>query len=52
MFLLTIKHYYRHFEGDERYEIIQERCYDHQLGNWLARPKTWDYELLNYRHID
>lgn len=52
MFQLKIKHYFRHFEGDNRYEICTEYCYDHQIGKWLAKPKTWDYELLSYRHID
>ena len=52
MFVITLKHYFRHYDGDNRYEICTEYCYDHQIGYWLARPKTWDYELLNYKHID
>lgn len=52
MFQLTIKRYFRHFEGDNRYEILTEYCYDTQIGHWLAKPKTWDYELLSYKHID
>lgn len=51
MFKLTVKRYLRHFENDNRYTIETVYCYDHQLGNWLAKPKTWSYELLRYEHI-
>lgn len=51
MFKLTVKRYFRHYEGDNRYVIEDVYCYDHQIGNWLAKPKTWSYELLSYRHI-
>lgn len=50
MFRLTIKVYYRHYDGDNRYYIEEKYCSDTQIGKWLAKPKTWDYELLNYRH--
>lgn len=52
MFRLTVKHYRRHFEGDNYYTIEVVYCYDYQLGNWLAKPSTWDYELLSYKHVD
>lgn len=52
MYLLTVKSFFRHFENDNRYTIETVYCYDSQLGKWLAKPKTWDYELLSWRHID
>ena len=51
MWELTIKRYYRHYEGDNRYVIETAYCYDTQIGKWLSNPKTWDRELLNYRKI-
>lgn len=51
MFRLTVKRYLHHYENDNRYVIEQVDCFDHQLGNWLANPKTWSYELIRYEHL-
>ena len=52
MYILTVKHYRRHFEGDNYFTIEDVYCHDYQLGKWLAKPKTWEYELLSYKHVD
>lgn len=52
MYLLTVRRFLRQFENDNRSVIETVYCYDSQLGNWLAKPKTFDYELLSWRHID
>lgn len=50
MFRLTVKRYLRQFKDDPRSVVEIVYCYDHQLGKWLANPKTWSYELLTYEH--
>lgn len=50
MFHLRVKRYLRQFENDNRFTIEDVYCFDHQLGNWLANPRTWSYELLSYTH--
>lgn len=51
MYMLRVKVYHRHYEKDNSYHIEEVLIADHQLGSWLANPKTWSRELLSYRHI-
>ena len=50
MFMLKVIVYNRHYDGDKSYHVDNVLIYDYQLGNWLAKPKTKDYELLSYQH--
>lgn len=50
MYVITLKHFRRWFSGDTSYSIGTIYCTDSQLGKWLAKPKTKDYEIIDYRH--
>ena len=50
MIILKVKVYNRHYDIDKSFHVDNVLIYDFQLGNWLAKPKTKDYELLSYQH--
>lgn len=50
MYKLTVRYFLRQFENDPRSRVEEVLIFDHQLGYWLANPKTFSYELLSYRH--
>ena len=48
MFILEIKVFKRHYNGDKRYTVEQIQVSKEQLDNWLKRGNTEDIEIIGY----